>query len=117
MFDFELKMRKTISEILAPSVDRMAKSQEAYARLFKGHEMAMEKITDLEEAVYNQGRSNAIFDDIRDKISKNEAQRKMDNEKLRNYLTNTEKLVNDHDFTVEQSTKKLDTAVIACVDV
>lgn len=55
----------------------------------------MFKITALEEAVYNQGRANAIFDDIRDSITRNEAARKMDNEELRNRMTNSEKMVND----------------------
>jgi hypothetical protein len=53
MFDFEVKMRKTMTEFLAPSIDRMSKSQEAYQKLLKDHEKAMLRITSLEEAVYN----------------------------------------------------------------
>jgi hypothetical protein len=91
----------------------MSKSQEAYVKLLKDHEKAMEKIADLEEAVYNQGKANAIFEDIRDNITKNEAARKMDSQELHSRMGNAEKTVSEQNFTIEQITKKIDRNVIS----
>ena len=70
-------------------------------KLLKDQEKAMKKIEDLEEAVYNQGKANSIFEDIRDNITKNEAARKVDSEELHNRMANTEKTVTEQNFTIE----------------
>lgn len=75
----------------------------------------MEKrLAELEEAVYNQGRANAVFEDIRDRITKNETTRKVDIEEVRNRMTNVEHKVDNQNFIVEQLSKQFETAVRSC---
>ena len=65
----------------------------------------------LEEAVYNQGRANPIFEQFRVRIAEGEKQRKVDNEELKNRMDNVEKIVGNQNFIVEQNTKQLDVLV------
>ena len=75
----------------------------------------MEKrLAELEEAVYNHGRANAIFEDIRDRITKNETTRKVDIEEVRNRMINVEHKVDNQNFIVEQLSKQFETAVRSC---
>lgn len=83
MFDFEIRMRKTIGELLKPSIDKMTKDRESYKKLIQTVDKVDKRIVELEEAVYNQGRANAIFDDIKDRIASGEVKRKIDNEALK----------------------------------
>ncbi len=73
--------------------------------------MIAERVRQLEEAVYNQGRANSLFEDIRDKISFIESIRKVENEQLRNRMDNVERAVKDQNFTLEHNTTYLDTIV------
>lgn len=93
MFDFEVKIRKTMTDFLSPSIERMAKTSEGQVKLIKDSESMLKRLAELEEAVYNQGKANPIFDDIKDRITKGEVRRKLDNEELRNRMDNVEEIV------------------------
>ncbi len=91
-------MRKAVTDFLAPSIERMTRVTESQQATAKQTEQLAGRVTELEEAVYNQGRANSIFEDIKDRIAKNEAQRRVDNEALRNRMDNTEQLVAEQNF-------------------
>jgi hypothetical protein len=53
MYDFEMRMRKLISDLLQPSIEKMAKEKEAGATLVRTAEDLVKRMSQLEEAVYN----------------------------------------------------------------
>ena len=55
----------------------------------------IKRLAGLEEAVFNQGKSNEVFDEIRDRIVTNEAVRKVDNMKLIDRMDNVEKAMSN----------------------
>ena len=62
MYDFEIRMRKLISDILQPSIEKMAREKDAGATLVRTAEDLVKRMSQIEEAVYNQGRADPIFD-------------------------------------------------------
>jgi hemerythrin-like domain-containing protein len=62
MYDFEMRMRKLISDLLQPSIEKMTREKEAGAHLVRTAEDLVKRMSNLEEAVYNQGRADPIFD-------------------------------------------------------
>jgi cystathionine beta-lyase/cystathionine gamma-synthase len=62
MYDFEIRMRKLISDILQPSIEKMAREKDAGATLVRTAEDLVKRMSKIEEAVYNQGRADPIFD-------------------------------------------------------
>lgn len=95
MFDFEVKMRKAVSDFVAPSIERMTRVAESQQASAKATEQLLVRMAELEDAVYNQGRAHSIFEDIKDRITKGEALRRVDNEALKNRMDNVEKMVGD----------------------
>ena len=61
MYDFEVRMRKLVSDFLQPSFDKMAKHTDTNCNMQKIQGELIVKIAALEEAVYNQGRADPVF--------------------------------------------------------
>ena len=53
MYDFEIRMRKLISDILQPSIEKMAREKDAGATLVRTAEDLVKRMSQIEEAVYN----------------------------------------------------------------
>jgi len=112
MFDFEVRMRKTMTEFMGPSIERMTHVSKSMAEVAKASESMQQRLADLEDAVYNQGKGD-IFQELREQISAAAVQRKVENEELRDRMFNVEKLSENQTFIVEQLSKQFDTAVMA----
>ena len=65
MFDFEVKMRKNMTEFMGPAIDRMTHVSESQAEVARASENMQQRLADLEDAVYNQGTGNNAFEEIR----------------------------------------------------
>jgi len=113
MYDFEIKMRKMIIDLLQPSIEKMSKDKDIQANMLRTQADFLTRMEAIEEAVYNQGRADPIFDQFRVKIAENEKERKMDNEELQHRMQNVETLVNSHNFTIEQVLKEFK-MVVSC---
>ena len=53
MYDFEIKMRKMITNLLNPSIEKMSKDRETQANMIKTQADLMTRLDNIEEAVYN----------------------------------------------------------------
>ncbi len=53
IYDFEMRMRKMITELLAPSLEKMTRDKENSANLVKTSGELVNRMATLEEAVYN----------------------------------------------------------------
>ena len=102
MYDFEIKMRKMIIDLLNPSIEKMSKDREIQANMIKSQADLMTRLDNIEEAVYNQGRADPIFDQFRVRIAENERERKCDNEQLMQRMDNVEEKIKVHSFLIEQ---------------
>ena len=111
MFDFEVRMRKTMTDFMGPAIERMTHVSESMTEVAKASENMQQRLADLEDAVYNQGRGD-IFQELREQIQAAAVQRKVENEELRDRMFNVEKLSENQTFIVEQLSKQFDTAVI-----
>lgn len=62
LYDFEVRMRKLIGDLLGPPIDKMTREKETYINLIRTSEDLVKRMATIEEAVYNQGRADPIFD-------------------------------------------------------
>jgi hypothetical protein len=53
VFEFEMRMRKLISDLLQPSIEKMARDKEAGATVVRTAEDLVKRMSAIEEAVYN----------------------------------------------------------------
>jgi uncharacterized protein YjcR len=77
----------------------------------------MTRLDNIEEAVYNQGRADPIFDQFRVRIAENERERKCDNESLMQRMDNVEEKIKSHSFLIEQFQKEFKMVVSALLTV
>ena len=53
IYDFEMRMRKMVTDLLAPSLEKMTRDKENSANLVKTSGELVNRMATLEEAVYN----------------------------------------------------------------
>ena len=53
MHEFEIRMRKTIQDLIAPSIERLARDRDAVQVITKTSESLVKRMSSLEESVYN----------------------------------------------------------------
>ena len=111
MFDFEVKMRKNMTEFMGPSIEKMTHVSESQAEVVRSSENMQKRLAELEDAVYNLGTGHNAFEEIRAQIAASATQRKVENEELRDRMYNVEKLSENQTFIVEQLSKQFDAAV------